>query len=153
LNSGKIIILFTNKLTLSDRQPDYLRMISAITNGIKVSVLAEFQPFYSQPERNLYAFSYTIHIENTTENTVKLLSRHWKIFDSYGTSYEVNGDGVVGLSPVIEPGEFFEYTSGCNFASTIGRMHGKYIMQRVRDGRLFEINIPQFILEVPYIRN
>ncbi len=153
MNSGKIIILFTNKLTLSDRQPDYLRMISAITNGIKVSVLAEFQPFYSQPERNLYAFSYTIHIENTTENTVKLLSRHWKIFDSYGTSYEVNGDGVVGLSPVIEPGEFFEYTSGCNFASTIGRMHGKYIMQRVRDGRLFEINIPQFILEVPYIRN
>lgn len=128
-------------------------MISAITNGIKVSVVAEFQPFYSQPERNLYAFSYTIHIENTTENTVKLLSRHWKVFDSYGTSYEVNGEGVIGLSPVIEPGEFFEYTSGCNFASTMGRMHGKYIMQRVRDGRLFEINIPRFILEVPYIRN
>lgn len=153
MNSGKIIILFTNKFSISGRQTNYLLMISAITNGIKVSVLAEFQPFYSQPERNLYAFSYTIHIENKTENTVKLLSRHWEIFDSYGTSYEVNGEGVVGLSPVIEPGEFFEYTSGCNFASTIGRMRGKYIMQRVRDGRLFEISIPQFILEVPYIRN
>ena len=128
-------------------------MITAITHGIKVSVKPEYQPFYSQPARNLYAFSYTINIENTTDVTVKLLSRHWEIFDSYGTAYEVNGEGVVGLFPIIEPGESFEYTSGCNFASTVGKMQGKYIMQRVRDGKTFEISIPEFLLEVPYILN
>lgn len=128
-------------------------MISSITNGIKVSVVTEFQPFYSQPSQGQYAFSYTIRIENTTDITVKLLSRRWSIFDSYGASYEVNGDGVIGLTPVIEPGENFEYTSGCNFATTIGRMRGVYLMQRVRDGKIFEISIPEFILEVPWILN
>lgn len=128
-------------------------MISAITNGIKVSVLSEFQPFYSQPAQNLFAFSYTIKIENKTDFTVKLVSRHWRIFDSFGSTYSVNGEGVVGLTPVIEPSDSFEYTSGCNFASSIGKMHGTYTMQRVRDGRIFEIEIPEFILEVPYILN
>lgn len=128
-------------------------MISAVTNGIKVSVKPEYQPFYSQPARNIYAFSYTITIENTTDFTVKLLSRHWHIYDSYGSAYEVKGDGVIGLQPTIEPGASFEYTSGCNFSSTVGRMHGKYLMQRVRDDKTFEISIPHFVLEVPFILN
>lgn len=128
-------------------------MISAITNGIKVSVVAEYQPFYSQPGQNLYAFSYAIKIENNSENTVKLLSRHWRIYDSYGTNYEVKGEGVIGLTPVIEPGNVFEYTSGCNFASTIGKMNGTYTIQKIRDGKIFQIEIPEFVMEVPYILN
>ncbi len=128
-------------------------MSTAITNGLKVSVASAYQPFYSSPDKHLYAFSYTIRIENTTETTVKLLSRHWEIFDSYGSYYEVKGEGVVGLTPIIEPGEFFEYTSGCNFSSTIGKMHGQYLMQKVRDGKTFEIEIPEFLMEVPYILN
>jgi ApaG protein len=128
-------------------------MISAITNGIKVSVVTEYQPIYSQPSQGQYAFSYTIAIDNTTEITVKLISRRWNIFDSFGASYEVKGSGVIGLTPTIEPGERFEYTSGCNFATTIGRMRGVYLMQRVRDDKLFEIEIPEFILEVPWILN
>ena len=128
-------------------------MISAITNGIIVSVAKQYEPFYSHPVKGHYAFSYKIRIENTSENTVKLIARHWAIFDSNGTWYEINGEGVIGLKPTIEPGNYFEYTSGCNFASTIGRMRGKYKMQKIRDGKYFEIEIPEFILEVPYILN
>lgn len=128
-------------------------MNTAITYGIVVSVEAQFEPFYSQPGQNLFAFSYKVRIENTTENTIKLISRQWKIFDSNGIAYEVNGEGVIGLKPTIEPGNAFEYTSGCNFSTTIGKMKGKYLVQRVRDGKTFDINIPEFILEVPYILN
>lgn len=128
-------------------------MNNALTFGIKVSVIPEYQPFYSKPDESLFAFSYTITIENFSDFTVKLLRRHWYIYDSYGASYEIEGDGVVGLNPVIEPKQSFEYTSGCTFASTIGKMHGIYLMERIRDGKIIEVTIPEFLMQVPYILN
>lgn len=128
-------------------------METAVTKGIKVSVITEFQPFYSDPEHNHFAFSYKIKIENNSESTYKLLKRHWYIWDSVGSSIEVIGDGVVGNQPIIEPGNFHEYVSGCNFKSTIGKMYGFYTMERLLDGKTFLIVIPEFILTVPYILN
>ena len=128
-------------------------METAVTKGIKVSVVAEYQPFYSDPERDHFAFSYKIRIENNSDSTVQLMSRHWFIFDSLGVSYEILGDGVVGNQPIIEPGTFHEYISGCNFKYTIGKMSGYYTMEKVLDGKHFEIAIPEFLMIVPYILN
>jgi ApaG protein len=125
----------------------------AITDGIKVIVLAEYQPLYSDPTNFSYSFSYKIRIENNSDFTVQLKSRHWYIFDAIGEKYEIIGDGVVGFQPVIEPGQFHEYVSGCNFKSPFGKMHGTYTMEKVYNGKSFEIEIPPFQMIVPYILN
>jgi ApaG protein len=128
-------------------------MVAAITNGIKVSVFTEYQPLYSDPLKFNYAFSYKIRIENNSDFTVQLLSRHWFIFDSISHKYEVKGEGVVGHKPIIEPGDFHEYISGCNFRSNIGKMHGSFFMEKLIDGKKIEVKIPEFLMIVPYRLN
>ncbi|MFN3851724.1 MAG: Co2+/Mg2+ efflux protein ApaG [Spirosomataceae bacterium] len=128
-------------------------MVTAITKGLKVSVQTEFQPEYSSPIHAHYVFTYRIKIENHSEYTVQLMRRHWLIFDTIGTVREVEGEGVVGLQPVLEPGEVHEYVSGCNLKSTIGKMVGTYTMERVMDGKDFKVDIPEFTMMVPYLMN
>ena len=128
-------------------------MVSAITQGVKVSVFTRYQPEYSSPVQMHYVFTYHIKIENQSDKTVQLLKRHWRIYDSNGIIREVDGEGVVGLQPVLEPGESHEYVSGCNLKTTIGKMEGTYLMERIFDGKKFEIKIPTFNLIVPYVLN
>ncbi|MFN8428613.1 MAG: Co2+/Mg2+ efflux protein ApaG [Spirosomataceae bacterium] len=125
----------------------------AITNGIKVTVTSEYQPMYSEPLEFIYAFSYRIRIENNSENTVQLISRHWHIFDGIGEKYEVIGNGVVGFQPVIEPGQSHEYVSGCNFKAPIGKMSGTYLLEKQLDGEKLIVKIPEFVLMMPAILN
>ncbi len=128
-------------------------MVSAITNGVKVSVKTEYQAFYSNPMQANFVFSYRIFIENNSDATIQLLTRHWQIRDINGLKREVNGDGVVGLQPIIEPGESHEYVSGCNLTGMIGKMYGFYNMERIVDGGRFEVEIPEFVMEVPFLLN
>ena len=81
------------------------------------------------------------------------MRRHWYIFDSTGDRREVEGDGVVGLQPIIEPGEFHEYVSGCNLKSDMGTMEGNYLVSREMDGSIFEVKIPRFMLIAPHRLN
>lgn len=124
-------------------------MVTAVTEGIKVSVRTAYQSTHSNPSANHYFFSYTIHIENQSDYTVKLLRRHWHIFDSNGQFREVEGPGVVGQTPVLEPGESYEYTSGCNLKTDTGKMEGSYQMQRQVDDSTFRVEIPAFVMIVP----
>lgn len=121
-------------------------MITQSTSGVIISVECEYQPEYSNPENMHYMFAYRITIENISDHTIQLLSRHWDIFDSIGENKEVDGDGVVGQQPVIAPGESHQYVSGCNLKSDIGFMAGYYIMKREVDNFLFEVSIPRFNL-------
>ena len=100
-----------------------------------------------------FVFTYKIIIENHSDNTVKLLRRRWNIYDSNGVVREVEGEGVVGQQPVLEPGEIHEYVSGCNLRTNLGKMAGTYLMERVFDGRHFQVVIPEFTLIVPYRLN
>ena len=84
---------------------------------------------------------------------VKLLRRHWYIFDSCGITREVEGEGVVGLQPVIEPGKSHQYVSGSHLKTEMGRMHGTYLMERMVDGKQFYVNIPEFQLVAPFKLN
>ncbi|MBT29517.1 MAG: Co2+/Mg2+ efflux protein ApaG, partial [Thalassobius sp.] len=121
-------------------------MFTQITEGIKVSVVTEYQQEYSSPKQYHYVFTYKIKIENNSEYTVQLLRRKWSIFDSDGVRKEVEGDGVVGQQPVIEPGEMHQYVSGCNLKTGIGKMKGYYLIERMIDGKKIEVSIPEFSL-------
>ncbi|MCY7350210.1 MAG: Co2+/Mg2+ efflux protein ApaG [Cytophagaceae bacterium] len=128
-------------------------MVSAITEGVKVSVVTEYQPEHSNTAQAHYVFGYRIRIENNSENTVHLLRRHWYIYDSNGSVREVEGEGIVGQQPVLEPGEQHEYVSGCNLQTTIGKMVGTYLMERIIDGKRFYVDVPEFTMVVPYRLN
>ncbi len=124
-------------------------MVTEITKGIKVSVETEYQPAYSSPSQYHYVFTYRITIENQSEYTIQLMRRHWHIFDAGFNQREVEGEGVVGQQPVLEPGQLHQYVSGCNLKSGIGKMMGTYQIERVMDGSMMEINIPEFTMIAP----
>ena len=128
-------------------------MDTQTTQGVQVTVTTNYLPDYSSPGQQHFVFAYKINIQNNSEFTVKLLRRYWQIFDSNGTVREVEGEGVVGQQPVLEPGESHQYVSGCNLKTGIGKMMGHYTMERLVDGRQFKVEIPEFVLIVPYKLN
>ncbi len=129
-------------------------MVTQITDGVKVSVETVYQSEYSNPENEHFMFAYHITIENVGEHSVQLLRRHWVIYDSgSGDKREVDGEGVVGLQPLIAPGEKHDYVSGCNLKSEMGYMEGSYQMRREVDGTLFDVLIPRFSLVAPFRMN
>jgi ApaG protein len=124
-------------------------MIAQITQGVKVSVETEYQPSYSSPSQYHYVFTYRITIENQSDFTIQLMRRQWYIHDAGFLPREVEGEGVVGQQPVLEPGQAHQYVSGCNLKSGIGKMVGTYLMERIVDGTTFRVNIPEFIMVAP----
>src|ERR1700748_3021345 len=124
-------------------------MVQTTTHNIEVSVDVRYWPQHSIPRENHYFFVYFITIVNKSEHSVQLLKRHWDIFDSIGDHRVVEGDGVVGETPVIEPGQKFEYNSGCNLISEIGYMKGFYTLMRLFDEKEFNVEIPRFEMIVP----
>ncbi|MFN4313017.1 MAG: Co2+/Mg2+ efflux protein ApaG [Chitinophagaceae bacterium] len=128
-------------------------MNSIITEGIQVSVETFYQPDYSNPIQSEYMFAYRITLENHNPFPVKLLRRHWEIFDSNGSHREVEGEGVVGVQPVIEPGESYQYVSGCNLRTEMGKMKGSYQMENSHNLRTFDVSIPSFEMIVPMKNN
>ena len=128
-------------------------MVSMISEGVEVSVETFYQQDYSNPMQSEYMFAYRIAIENHNSFPVKLLRRHWHIFDSNGNYREVEGEGVVGVQPVLSPGEKYQYVSGCNLRTEMGRMHGTYQMENLNSKNFFDVNIPAFEMFVPFKNN
>ena len=128
-------------------------MVTAITAGIKVSVETLFQEKQSDVKKSSYLFSYRITIENETDRSVKLKRRRWDIIDATGAKHEVDGEGVVGEQPEIRPGGKYQYVSGCEFRTEIGKMSGNYLMQCQLTNTFFKVNIPAFLMTVPYKLN
>ncbi len=120
----------------------------ALTDGIRVEVRARYSPEHSDPAHSRWFFLYTIRVSNEGETAAQLLNRHWIIVDATGHVEEVRGEGVVGKQPHLEPGESFEYTSGCPLGTPFGSMSGSYEMQRV-DGTRFEAEVALFELVQP----
>lgn len=124
-------------------------MVTAITHKIKVSVETFFQSDYSYPMSQHFMFAYRITIENRGNDTIQLRRRHWYIVDALGQRREVEGEGVVGEQPVIKPGEKYEYVSGCDLKTDIGKMYGTFLMEKCHDGKLFHVIIPEFFMAAP----
>lgn len=123
----------------------------ARTGDLVVRVRPTYLPDYSDPEERRFLWSYDIEIENLGAETVQLQSRHWIITDALGRVEEVKGPGVIGERPVLGPGTRHRYTSGCPLTTASGSMAGSYVMTGA-DGRMFEIAIPPFSLDMPEAR-
>jgi ApaG protein len=123
-------------------------MSSALTDGISVAVRSDFRPDRSEPGQRRWFFTYTVTIRNQGTSPAKLVSRRWLITDGAGRHEEVEGDGVVGRQPRLEPGQAFEYTSFCVLPTSHGSMRGSYRMTR-DDGTPFDAVIAPFSLVVP----
>ncbi len=128
-------------------------METLITNSIKVSAEPFYQESYSKPLELKFVFAYRITIENLGTETAQLLRRHWHIVDATGLAREVEGEGVVGQQPVLEPGAKHQYVSWCPIPTEIGKMFGVFLFERKSDGTTFEVQIPEFQLLAPFILN
>ena len=121
---------------------------AAITEGITVRVAVSFLPEQSRIEAAKWFWVYHIRIENDGPGPVQLLTRHWQITDGRGIISVVEGDGVVGEQPLLEPGQSHDYVSGCPLTTPHGAMEGFYTFRRA-DGSSFEAAIPYFPLAAP----
>lgn len=117
---------------------------------IGVEVITRYLEAESIPDKQRFVFSYTITIHNEGSVPAMLMSRHWIIRDGNGRVQEVRGEGVVGATPHLQPGERFQYTSGAMLETDVGIMEGNYRM-RADDGNEFDAKIPAFTLAVPRV--
>jgi len=115
------------------------------TQSIVVSVNPTPIDEQTRPEEGVFAFAYTVRIENRSDQTVQLMERHWLIESAGEQIGEVVGPGVVGLQPILEPGQHFEYTSSTVIKDPVGSMRGSYIFNR-KGGGFFTAQIPRFSL-------
>jgi ApaG protein len=134
---------------MQDMTPDTDSTYAQTTKQITVTVDPVFLEEESDPGSGLFFWAYHVEIKNNGDDTVQLISRHWRITNAMGALQEVRGDGVVGEQPVLKPGEAFEYTSGTPLSTSSGIMGGNYHMIS-SGGRTFDINIPTFSLDSPY---
>ncbi len=127
-------------------------MSETTTEGIHITVESFYLPDQSSPRQGRFAFAYKVRIANEGEAPAQLRSRHWVIMDGNGERQEVRGEGVVGEQPLLQPGEKFEYTSGCLIKTPHGAMQGSYRMLR-EDGTAFDAKIAPFSLTQPNALN
>lgn len=131
---------------------DFLFPNVAVTDGVTVRVAVSFLPEQSAPAAGRWFWSYHVRIENRREGPVQLLERDWRIIDGRGRMFAVRGDGVVGETPVIPPGESYDYVSGCPLETASGQMIGSYRLIG-SEGVKFDVAIPRFALQGPQRRN
>jgi ApaG protein len=126
---------------------------AAVTNGVTVRVAVNFLPEQSRIEAGKWFWVYHIRLENHGNQAVQLLTRHWRITDGRGMVNLIEGDGVVGEQPLLQPGQSHDYVSGCPLSTPHGSMEGFYTFRMVGggvgDGELFEAAIPFFPLAAP----
>ena len=128
-------------------------MVQQITKGIKISVKTKYDGTLYRNHHLYHNFSYYITIENESLETVQLTDRFWKILDSLNRIEIVEGEGVVGQTPILEPQDTYTYKSGCFLLSNIGAMSGFFIMVNLETQQNFEVTIPTFQLSTPISLN
>ena len=128
-------------------------MVSKITSGVGISVETYYQAAYSNPAGSEYMFAYKIIIHNHNTYPIQLINRQWHIFDSNGVERTVEGAGVIGIQPILNPTEIYEYVSGCNLKTEMGKMYGNYNFKNLYNKKLFSVAIPQFEMIAPFKLN
>ncbi len=118
---------------------------STTTRGIRIDVEPKLNKVESNSQNSLYVYNYTISITNEGKDTVQLISRHWIITDGFNKTENVQGLGVIGQQPVLQPGEHFQYTSFCPLPTPTGKMRGTFQMKG-SDNQTFDATIGEFRL-------
>lgn len=128
-------------------------MVEQITQGVKISVKTKYNGTSYRNNRLYYVFAYFITIENYSSKTIELTHRFWEIFDSLNKTEFVEGEGVIGQTPVLKPNDTYSYSSGCFLESNVGAMKGFYTMKDVKTSEQFKVAIPTFQLATPILSN
>ena len=128
-------------------------MIQQITKGIKISVKTKYTGASYRNNQLYHIFAYFISIENKSPETVQLMARYWKIFDSLNQTEILEGEGVIGQTPILVPNDNYTYSSGCFLESTMGAMKGYYTMINIQTFEEFKVYIPTFQLVTPILSN
>jgi len=126
--------------------------MSQLEDSVQVDVISEYLDEQSVPDEQRYVFAYHIRIRNRGSQAATLRSRHWYIANGNADVQEVNGEGVVGEQPTIQPGDVYDYSSGAVLATQVGSMRGYYVMEAA-DGTLFHATIPVFTLAATHALN
>ena len=121
-------------------------------DNVIVNAVSEYVPELSKQNDSNYYYLYEVTIQNKSRKKIKLLSRHWDISDGAGKKKQIDGDGVVGKNPIINPGEMFKYKSYCPLKTEFGFMSGFYTMKN-EDGDVFKVAIPEFPLVLNNVIN
>nr|WP_298989134.1 Co2+/Mg2+ efflux protein ApaG [uncultured Polaribacter sp.] len=128
-------------------------MVEQITKGVKISVKTKYNGTSYRNNRLYYVFAYFVTIENYSSKTIELTHRFWEIFDSLNKTEFVEGEGVIGQTPVLKPNDTYSYSSGCFLESNVGAMKGFYTMKDVKTSEQFKVAIPTFQLATPILSN
>lgn len=128
-------------------------MKTLVTQGIKVTVRTTFEGTFFKNYKMHFAFGYTISIENLSKDVVQLTDRHWDIYDALKDPETIEGKGVIGKQPIIQPGASHTYSSGCLLASPLGSMRGYYTMWNATKKESFDVEVPLFNLAAPFVQN
>jgi ApaG protein len=108
---------------------------ATVTGPLQVEVSSVYNKEQSDPPMRKHCFQYTIRITNNSDkDTIQLLGRRFEI-QTVGSSMKdiVQGEGVTGRTPILKPGEVFEYTSTAPLSvrpigttEIAARMRGEY---------------------------
>lgn len=120
-------------------------MRALAASSINVDAISEYVPENSNPLAGRYVFAYTITISNHGGMAATLVNRSWVVKDGLQNEQHVQGPGVAGKQPRIEPGTQFTYTSNAMLPTSVGSMEGSYEFQ-LDSGSTFQVKIPQFSL-------
>jgi ApaG protein len=111
----------------------------------RCSVLVQALPEQTQAEQGLYAFSYTITIENSGDISAQVIGRHWQITDMRGHVQQVDGLAIVGHQPLLSPGQRYTYSSWAQLATPQGSMKGRFLCA-TEAAEVFYAEVPEFLL-------
>ena len=128
-------------------------MVQQVTQGIKISVETHFEGTFYKNQKMYFAYSYTVTIENQSNDVVQLTDRHWNIKDALNNVEVVEGEGVIGKKPMLYSGQKHRYSSGCILLSPFGAMKGYYSMFNFASNQKFKVVIPSFKLNAPFALN
>ena len=106
-----------------------------------------YMPTLDAPDDKPHPFVYFITILNKSTERVRILGRKWVIREEGGEVTVVEGDGVVGQTPVLEPGEDFSYNSYHVTAANAG-VSGAFFGTTAA-GKKIRVRMPDFELELP----
>ncbi len=115
---------------------------------LHVDIRPEYLPEQSSPIDERYVFAYHVRVENRSTVAAQVIARHWVIKDADGHVDEVKGLGLVGRQPFLQPGEHFEYTSGCPLRTASGSMRGTFFCI-AEDTTRFDVTVLPFELYMP----
>lgn len=128
-------------------------MAQLVTNGIKISVKTRYSGVIHTKEAAEHVFTYYISISNTSKNTIQLLERHWEITDSMNKTIIVDGEGVVGQTPILDVDDHYTYRSNSTLKGHFGIMKGWFTMMNLHTSEKFIVTIPTFQLNSKAILN